>query len=667
MAEGWTSCFQPLGYLRMEIAGGAEATGYRRELDIERAVATVAYEQDGVRHRREAFVSSVDDVIVVRLSADRPGALSLDLTLDHPAGLRGEAVSPDMMKLSGQAGHDGEQLGVKFEGWTRVRHEGGSMEAADDRIRIGGADAVTIFITAATDYNPDDPSRPRTDDLGAECRARLDAASRLPYEELLDRHVAEHRRLFDRVSLSIDLPAGPDLPMDQRVRRVRDGAEDSELLLYYFHYCRYVFISSSRAGSLPSNLQGVWNPLMSPPWHSHYQYNVNSQENYWFAESLNLSECHEPYLEYTERLTEAGKRTARLYGCRGSVSAGALSDAWLTSRCHGNTVWGMWVVAGPWNALHLMEHYRFTLDEDFLRERAYPVLRETCLFLLDWLVEDPDTRQLVSGPSTSPENRFLDEDGNRCTLTMGCACDQEIIYDAFTNLLEAADVLGTEDQLVRDVRDALKNLAMPTIGEDGRMKEWRHDLAEAEPGHRHVSHLWGLMPGNRISVRKTPDLARAVRASVDGRLASNYHAQGWSLGWVTCLLVRLGEGDRTLDLIEQSYSRKLYPNLFVDAHDQVQVGDMMGVPAAMAEMLVQSQDGEVHLLPALPAQWRTGSLRGFCARGAVTVDLSWADGRLQTAAVASAKGGPCTVRYGEDTVTIETEPGVECRVPLGTD
>ncbi len=364
MAEGWTSCFQPLGHLRIEAAGGVEATGYRRSLDIERAVATVTYELDGVRHRREAFVSSVDDVIVVRLSADRPGALSLDLALDHPAGLQGRAVSADMVKLTGQAGHDGEQLGVKFEGWVRVLHEGGSMEAAGDRIRVSGADTVTVLIDSATDYNPDDPSRPRTDDLGAECRARLDAAADLSYEELLERHVAGHRRLFDRVSLDVDLPPGPDLPMDERVIRVREDAEDPALLLYYFHYCRYVFISSSRPGSLPSNLQGVWNPLPFPPWHSHYQYNVNSQENYWFAESLNLSECHEPYLEYTERLTEAGKLTARLYGCRGSVSAGAFSDVWLTSRCHGNAVWGMWVVAGPWNALHLMEHYRFTLDEE---------------------------------------------------------------------------------------------------------------------------------------------------------------------------------------------------------------------------------------------------------------------------------------------------------------
>ena len=607
----------------------------------------------------------MDDVVVLRLSADGPGTLSLDVTLDHPAGTTGAAVSPDMVKLAGQAGHGDEQMGVRFEAWARVLHQGGTALAEGDRVRIDGAESVTVLIAAATDYNSDDPAEPRSDDLAAECRARLDAVADMPYAELVERHVAGHRRLFQRASLAVDLPPGPDLPMDERVRRVREGAEDPELLLFYFHYCRYVLISSSRPGSPPSNLQGVWNPLLSPPWHSHYQYNVNSQENYWFTEALNLSECHEPYLDFTERWTEAGKGTAELYGCRGSVSAGAFSDVWLTSRCHGNTVWGMWVMAGPWNARHLMEHYRFTLDEDFLRERAYPVLRQTCLFLLDWLTEDPETGELVSGPSTSPENRFLDEDGNRCTLTMGCACDQEVIWDAFTSLIEADGILGTEDPLVSDVRDALDALALPAIASDGRLKEWRHDLPEAEPGHRHVSHLWGLMPGNRLSLRRTPDLARAVRASLDGRLAGNYHAQGWSLGWVTALLVRLGEGDRALDLIEESYSRKLYPNLFVDAHNQVQVGDMMGVPAAMAEMLVQSQDGEVHLLPALPAQWQAGSLTGFCARGGFTIDLSWAEGTLRTAAVLSARGGPCTLRYGENVVTVDTQPDVACEVPLG--
>jgi alpha-L-fucosidase 2 len=325
----------------------------------------------------------------------------------------------------------------------------------------------------------------------------------------------------------------------------------------------------------------------------------------------------------------------------------------------------MWFAAGAWNLLHYMDHYWFNPDRNFLRERAWPVLRESCLFFLDWLVPDPATGELVSGPSTSPENRFLDEDGNVCCITMGCACDQELIWHTFRNFLMAAEELGIDDdELLDDVRGTMDRLAMPTIGSDGRIMEWREEFPESEPGHRHVSHLLGLMPGDRIGLRKTPELARAALASIDGRFAHGYHAQGWSLGWVASLLVRLGKGDRTLELIEDTYTQKLYPNLFVDAHGNVQVGDMMGVTAAIAEMLVQSQDGDIHLLPALPAEWRSGSLKGFCARGGFVVDARWADGRLTSATIHSRAGGPCSVRYGDRVIALETEAGTDHVVRL---
>ena len=567
-----------MGYLRTEFAGGVEAAGYRRSLDIERAVATVLYEQGGARHRREAFVSAADDVIVVRLSTDGPGGLGLSLTMDHPAGLKGEAVSADTLKLAGQAGLKGEQLGVRFEAWVRVLREGGSAEVAGDRIRIAGASSVTLLIAAATDYNAADPAQPRRQDLGAECRARLDAVSGVPYGKLLERHVAEHRRLFDRVSLAIGLPPGPDLPMDERVRRLKEGAADPELLLYFFHYCRYVFISSSRPGSLPSNLQGVWNPLLWPPWHSHYQYNVNSQENYWFAESLNLAECHEPYLEFAERLTEAGKGTARLYGCRGSVSAGAFTDVWLTSRCHGRAVWGMWAMAGPWDALHLMEHYRFTGDAAFLRERAYPVLRETALFLLDWLTEDPQTGELVSGPSTSPREPVPRRGRQPLRSHHGLR-------------VRPGDHLGRLHESARS-RAGPGDRGRARARREGRPGQARHAGRRArrpaegvaprtEGGRaRPPAHLPPLRPyAGQPDIGPQDPRARPGCQGLRGRPPGNdYHAQGWSLGWVASVLVRLGEGDRALDLIKHSYSQKLYPNLFVDAHDQVQVGGHDGRP-----------------------------------------------------------------------------------------
>lgn len=650
--------YQPLGSLRMDFDLPGEARNYRRELDIGRALATVTFELDGVVHRREAFVSPVDDVIVVRLNAGRPGRISGRFTLNRPADFQCRAGGEGVLRLWGRP----EEGGVGFEAWLKVLAEGGSVRTQDTGIRVDGADAVTLFVAAATDYNLAEPTEPLSEDLGAACREVLEAVASRPCERLVEDHVREHRRLFDRVALEIDLPPGLDLPMDRRVARVKGGKSDPELLLYDFHYCRYILISSSRPGTLPSNLLGVWNPLLEPPWHGHYQYNVNSQENYWIAESLNLSECHEPWFALNEALLPSGRETARALGCGGWVAGGAYTTAWLATIPQGVTAWGMWFVAGGWNLLHFMEHYRFTRDEEFLRERAYPLLAESCRFFLDWLVEDPETGELISGPSTSPENRFLDEEGNRCCVTMGCSCDQEIIRDTFTNLLEAAELLDIESALTAEVENALDRLALSRVGSDGRLMEWRREFTEAEPGHRHVSHLYGFMPGDRITLSKTPDLVEAVRKSVDRRLASNYHAQGWSLGWVISILVRLREGDRALGLIEDSYFPKFYPNLFIDAHGRVQVGDMMGVPAAMAEMLVQSHDGEIHLLPALPAAWGSGRLRGFCARGAFTVDIEWRDGRLTSAAVRSQKGGECRLRYGDEVRTLKTEPGCDYAV-----
>lgn len=645
--------YQPLGFLRMDFGRPEEAASYRRELDIARAIATVTFEQDGVEYRREAFVSPADDVIVVRLTADRPGCISVGLTLDRQEKFQCEKVDDGTLKMWGRAGEGG----VGFETWMKAATEGGKVAADADHLRVRDADAVTLLLAAATDYNIEEPTEPLSDDLGAACREALEAATGKPYEQLLEDHVRGHRRLFDRVALEIDLPPGPDLPMDRRVQRVKNGAKDPELILYDFHYCRYILISCSRPGTLPSNLLGVWNPLLYPPWHGHYQYNVNSQENYWIAESLNLPECHESWFDLNEALLSSGRETARALGCDGWVAGGAYTTAWLATIPQGRTQWGMWFVAGGWNLLHFMEHYRFTRDEQFLEERAYPLLAEAATFFLDWLVEDPETGELVSGPSTSPENRFLDEDGNRCCVTMGCSCDQEIIWDTFTNLLEAADVLGIENNLTRSLEEALEDLALPGVGSDGRLMEWREEFEEAELGHRHVSHLYGFMPGDRITQSKTPELVDAVKKSVDGRLASNYHAQGWSLGWVISILVRLREGDRALGLIQDSYCPKFYPNLFIDAHGRVQVGDKMGAPAAVAEMFVQSHDGELHLLPALPAGWPSGSLRGFCARGAFTVDMEWQDGELAEAVVHSRKGGECRVRYGEEVRTLDTEPG----------
>ena len=651
--------YQPAGYLAMELGHGeAAVSGYRRQLDLRTAVATVAYRCAGVRHRREAFVSAADDVVVLRFDSDAPG-VGATFALQHPAG---ESCVTDRrsgaeLVMTARAGHGGRHAGVRFAVVVRliVDGDGGPVDTPES-LGVRGARSVTVLTAIATDYRLDDPSLPLSGDLVGTCRRRLDDAAGRPYAELRARHESDHARLFGRVDFQIAVDADRDRATDARVSAAAAGARDPGLLLLYFHYCRYLFISASRPGTLPANLQGVWNPLLQAPWHSDYHLNVNLQEAYWLAEPLALPECHEPLFHLTERLGAAGGRAARELGCRGFF-AGVDTDAWGYAAVYGEPVWGMWLMGAAWCAQHMIDHYRFTQDRAFLSERAYPLLRECALFLLDWLAVDADDGSLVSGPGVSPENQFLDASGRACSLSMGCACDQETIWHTFDGFIEAAEALEIDDGLLHQVRAARDRLALPAIGSDGRIQEWRHEPAEVEPGHRHVSHLYGLMPGYRVQPDRNPELARAALRSVEHRLRHDYDAQGWSLGWIAAILARLRLGDRALELIERSFARKLYPNLFVDAHGQVQVGDMMGVAAAITEMLLQSHAGVIHLLPALPAAWADGSFRGFRARGACSVDARWRDGVLIEAVVRADVDGRCRVRYGSNVRDLETRAG----------
>jgi alpha-L-fucosidase 2 len=346
-----------------------------------------------------------------------------------------------------------------------------------------------------------------------------------------------------------------------------------------------------------------------------------------------------------------------MLGVNRGFMAAHRTDAWQYTAPAQVPRTGLYVVGGAWCAQHLMEHYRFTQDRAFLQDRAFPILRGAALFFVDWLVPDPKTGKLVSGPSGSPENRFKTPDGKISSITMGPSHDQEIIWNAFRDYLEACRVLGIENAETREVKQALEKLALPKIGSDGRLQEWSEEFEEPEPGHRHLSHLWGMMPGNRITLQQTPELADAVRKSLDYRLSHNYSAQGWSLGWTACLMARMREGDRALDVMNHEYFSKAWPNMFVNAHGQVQVGDMMGVPLAMIELLLQSHADAIDLLPALPKQWATGSVTGLCARGGYVIDLAWANGKLTAATVQAKTAGTCKVRYGDKTLEVKTEAG----------
>jgi alpha-L-fucosidase 2 len=654
--------YKPLGVLRLEHDLGDTSTDYLRALDYDSAVSEVTFKQDGVEYRREAFVSAPGQVLAVRLTASRPGKISFSASMSRQYGALVEAVEGNSLHFFGQASAKDQYLGVKFDALLTVVPEGGEVAVVGGHLKVTGANSVTLYLAAATDYNFADPSQPLLRDRLALCRQQVADAKAKDYQELKAAHVADYQGLYRRSTLDIELPSNGGVPIDRRIQLAAGGAADPELLLVYYRYCRYVFISSSRAGGLPANLQGLWNPMMRPPWSSDYHLNINVQEAYWFAEQGNLAECHEPLFAMTEGLMRKGSETARIMlGCRGFI-APFHTDVWLFTTPTGLPNYGMYVVGGAWCAADFMEHYRFTQDRRFLEERAYPVLRGAALFFTDWLVKDPVTGKLVSGPSASPENTFRAADGTVDSISMGPAHDQEIIWSTFRDYLEACGVLGIENDETAEVRRDLANLALPKIGADGRLMEWSAELQEPEPGHRHLSPLWGFMPGNRITLEGTPELAGAVSKFLDYRLSHDYHAQGWSLGWVSNVMARLKEGDRALDLMSNQYFAKAFPNMFVNAHGQAQVTDMMAIPLAMIELLLQSHAGEVELLPALPSRWPTGRFAGLCARGGFVVDLTWRDGKLTEAAVHSRAGGTGKFRYRDKLVELATEPGKTYRL-----
>ncbi|RMF87451.1 MAG: glycoside hydrolase family 95 protein, partial [Planctomycetota bacterium] len=519
----WVRSYQTLGDLKIDL-GHKDVADYVRRLDLSKAIASVEYSYQGVRYRRTVFSSPVDQVLVVRLEADRPGSISCTLHLDRPENFTTECVGDDGLRMHGQVDAGKQFPGVFYEALLKAIPENGQIVAEDGALKVERADTLTLLLAAATTYNRDDPLQ--------QCRDWIAAAAKRGYSTLLVDHVAEHARLFNRVSLSIDGPDKSSIPTDERLNAVKAGADDPGLVALYFQFGRYLLISCSRPGCMPSNLQGLWCEHINAPWNCDYHININIQMNYWPAEVCNLSECHEPFFDLVDNLRPRGRKTARdVYNCGGFV-AHHTTDAWWWTSPIGKPGYGMWPMGAAWCVRHFWEHYLYTHDTEFLRERGYPVMREAAEFCLDWLCEDPKTGKLVSGPSTSPENVFATPDGKKAHLSMGCAMDQEIIWDLFTNLLDAADVLGIDDAFTRRVRETRDNLALPKIGDDGRLMEWAEPFAEPSPGHRHVSHLFGLHPGHQFSPAETPHYAEAARKTLEYRLAHGGGHTGWSRAWI---------------------------------------------------------------------------------------------------------------------------------------
>jgi alpha-L-fucosidase 2 len=655
--------FQTLGDLYLDFGKTAAYTNYHRELDLNRGVVKVSYSQDGVNYQREIFASYPDRALIMRLSSDKKGALSFKTSLTRPERFVYHSGNGHLLMtgiLNNGKGGDGMQYAVRL----KASAKGGNVAYTDSLIEVQNADEVVLILTASTNYKQEYPNYLGAGPISTTLE-QLNNASAQSFDALLKSHTDDYSMLFGKVSLNLSGAVADTIPTDVRLKNQEKNPDDLVLQETYFQFGRYLLISSSREGSLPANLQGIWSNKIQSPWNSDYHTNINVQMNYWPADVANLQECFNPFADLIESLVKPGAITAKVqYGANGWCSQ-AISNVWGYTSPGEGVGWGMYVAGSGWICRHLWDHYTFTLDQKYL-ERVYPVMLKAAAFYLDWLVKDPETGKLVSGPSTSPENQFLAPDGSSCSMTMSPSHDQEIIFELFTNVLAAADIVKDSNPQLEKIKTFLANLAQPQIGSDGRLMEWSKEFKEPDPTHRHVSHLYMLYPGTQIDVDKTPELAAAARKSLETRTDIG---TGWSLAWKVNFWARLKDGDRAYQLLKnlllptENYQLNMsnaggtYPNLFC-GHPPFQIDGNFGATAGMAELLLQSHNGTIELLPALPKAWKDGEVKGLVARGGFVIDISWKDNQLIAAKIYSKCGVPARVSYkGKFIAIIDLEKG----------
>lgn len=639
--------YQSLGDLTIDFKGmEGDISGYKRSLSLDDAVHSMEAIVGNNPFKRETFLSKADDVMVIRITSGEKQRISFSALLTRERFYDSVTeLSEDTIMLRGNLGKGG----IDFAMMVKAVVEGGSCEVIGEHLIVKNADAVTLLFTAGTTF--------RFEDLEKDLRKVLSTASEKSYDQLKQNHIKDYKALYSRVEFNLDgIEKYESLTTAERMKNAEKGQVDKGMAKLYFDYGRYLLIACSREGSLPANLQGIWNKDMTPPWDSKYTININAQMNYWPAEICNLSECHRPLFDFIKRMVPNGQKTAKdMYDCRGFVAHHntdmwgdtAVQDHWIPSS--------YWVMGAAWLCTHQWTHYEYTKDLEFLKE-AFPIMREAALFFLDFLIDH--NGYLVTCPSVSPENTYILPTGVQGAVTFGATMDNQILRDLFTQCLKAAEILEVDDELNNEIKKALDKLIPTRIGKRGGIMEWMEDYDELEPGHRHVSHLYGLHPSSQITMDDTPDLARAARRTLELRLASGGGHTGWSRAWIINLYAKLWDGAEAYKNLELLISKSTLTNMF-DNHPPFQIDGNFGGTAAIAKMLVQSSPERIVLLPALPNIWKDGSIKGLCVRGGAELSIKWANCQLTTCIIKAKHRLQTELVYKDKRIKIALEAGEE--------